>query len=139
MLSGKEAEDFISVFVPSSKADSTTITGKSSSIGGIVKARARVITRDYSNEAAMNEQMAQMQQGDILVSETTEPAMIEAIRKAGAIVTDIGGMLSHAAITARELGIPCVIATEVASKIIKDGDHVEVDADSGVVRILEKA
>ncbi|MCI0566183.1 hypothetical protein L0Y46_03215 [bacterium] len=61
-----------------------------------------------------------------------------ACQKASAIVTDIGGMLSHAAIVSRELNIPCIVGTKNASKILKNGDLVEVDADKGMVRILER-
>jgi len=60
------------------------------------------------------------------------------MEKASAFVTDAGGMLSHAAIVARELKKPCVLATENATKIIKDGDEIEVDANMGIVRILKK-
>ena len=56
------------------------------------------------------------------------------MHKAAAFVTDAGGILSHAAITAREMKKPCIIATQVATKIFKDGDKVEVDATKGVVR-----
>ena len=52
---------------------------------------------------------------------------------------DRGGITSHAAIVAREMQKPCIIGTKVATQVLKDGDLVEVDADNGVVRILEKA
>ena len=64
----------------------------------------------------------------------TSPDYIVAIKKAKAIVTDYGGMTCHAAIVARELGIPCIVNTKVATKIFKDGDHVLVDATNGNVR-----
>lgn len=76
-------------------------------------------------------------EGDIIVTGMTNPQMFPYIQKAAAIVTDIGGMLSHAAIISREFGIPCVIGTNIATKVLKDGDLVEVDADKGVVRKLE--
>jgi pyruvate,water dikinase len=59
------------------------------------------------------------------------------MKKAGAVVTDAGGILSHAAIVSRELNIPCIIGTEIATNILKDGDLVEVKADKGVVRIIK--
>ena len=61
------------------------------------------------------------------------------MQKAAAIVTNRGGILTHAAIVARELGKPCVIGTKNATKILKDGDEVEVDADKGAVKILKRA
>jgi len=60
-----------------------------------------------------------------------------AMKKAAAIVTDVGGITSHAAIVSRELQIPCVIGTGNATKIIKDGDRVEVDANNGFVKLLK--
>jgi pyruvate,water dikinase len=57
-----------------------------------------------------------------------------ACRKAAAIVTDLGGLVSHAAIVSRELNIPCIVGTKHATKIFKDGDMVEVDTQTGVVR-----
>ncbi|MDB5204656.1 MAG: phosphoenolpyruvate synthase, partial [Candidatus Taylorbacteria bacterium] len=66
-------------------------------------------------------------QGDILVTSTTRPDYIKVMEKAGAFVTNEGGMLSHAAILAREMKKPCVIGTKVATKVLKDGDLVEVD------------
>lgn len=74
--------------------------------------------------------------GDILVSGMTRPEFLPLMKKAGAFVTDSGGILSHAAITARELKKPCVINTKVATKVLKDGDKVEVDASRGIVRKL---
>ena len=63
--------------------------------------------------------------------------MILACRKAGAIITEEGGITSHAAIVSRELGIPSVIGTKIATEALKDGDLVEVNADEGIVRIIE--
>jgi phosphohistidine swiveling domain-containing protein len=73
--------------------------------------------------------------GDILVAVMTRPDYIAGIRKAAAIVTDEGGITCHAAIVAREFGIPCIIGTKIATKILKDGDFVEVNANHGVVKI----
>jgi pyruvate,water dikinase len=75
--------------------------------------------------------------GDILVTTMTTPEYIFVMKKAAAILTDTGGLTSHAAIVSRELGIPCIVGTKIATRVLKDGDLVEVDADSGVVRILK--
>lgn len=80
--------------------------------------------------------LANMQEGDILVATMTRPEMVVAIQKAAAIVTDEGGITSHAAIVAREFNIPAVIGTKIATKVLRDGDIVEVDATRGVVRKL---
>lgn len=76
--------------------------------------------------------------GEILITEMTQPNVMDVASKAGAIVTDEGGMLSHAAIISRELKIPCIVGTHFATILIKNGDEIEVDANKGIVRILKK-
>lgn len=76
--------------------------------------------------------------GDILVARTTMPDYTPAMEIASAFVTEEGGITSHAAIIARELKKPCIVGTGNCTKILKDGDIVEVDADNGVVRIISK-
>ncbi|HIH20332.1 TPA: hypothetical protein HA244_03620 [Candidatus Micrarchaeota archaeon] len=83
------------------------------------------------------EDMEKIIKGDILVSVQTNPELVPAMRKAAAIVTDMGGITSHAAIVSRELGVPCVIGTKLATRWLKDGDEVEVDAVKGIVRKIE--
>jgi len=78
--------------------------------------------------------MVKMKKGDILVSIATDPDIVPAMKKAAAIVTEQGGVTSHAAIVSREMNIPCVIGTKIATKVLKDGDRVEVDATKGVVK-----
>jgi pyruvate,water dikinase len=80
------------------------------------------------------DEMAKMRQGDVLVSVVTQPEIVVAMKKASAILTDQGGMTCHAAIVSRELKIPCVIGLKVATKWLRDGDRVEVDAANGIVR-----
>ncbi len=72
--------------------------------------------------------------GDILVTGATRPEFLPIMHKAAAFVTDAGGILSHAAITAREMQKPCIIGTKIGTKVFKTGDRVEVDATKGVVR-----
>ena len=60
------------------------------------------------------------------------------MKKAAAIVTDDGGLTCHAAIVARELKTPCVVGTKIATKVLKDGDMVEVDANKGIVKKIKK-
>lgn len=71
--------------------------------------------------------------GDVIVTYMTNPDMILALMKATALVTDVGGMLCHAAIVARELGIPCVVDTKEASTKLMEGMKVTVDGFKGVV------
>lgn len=77
--------------------------------------------------------------GEILVTEMTRPQIFSACSRAAAIVTDEGGIICHAAIVARELGIPCIVGTKTATRMLNDGDEVEVDAENGVVRILVRS
>jgi phosphoenolpyruvate synthase/pyruvate phosphate dikinase len=74
--------------------------------------------------------------GYILVSPMTTPDYLPAMKKAAAFITDEGGITCHAAIIARELKKPCVIGTKIATKILKNGDLVEVDAEQGIVKII---
>jgi phosphohistidine swiveling domain-containing protein len=73
-------------------------------------------------------------QGEILVSRITDPSYVPLMKKASAIVTDVGGITSHAAIVSRELHKICIVGTNIGTKVLKDGDLVEVDADKGIVR-----
>jgi pyruvate,water dikinase len=67
----------------------------------------------------------------------TNPDYVPYMKIAAAIVTDEGGTTCHAAIASRELKVPCVVGTRIATKILKDGDVVEVDADNGIIRIIK--
>ena len=77
------------------------------------------------------------QRGDILVTSMTRPEFVPLMKMAGAVVTNEGGITCHAAIVSRELNIPCVIGTKNATRVLKDGDMVEVDAERGIVTILK--
>jgi pyruvate,water dikinase len=76
----------------------------------------------------------ELAEGEILVTHMTAPDWVPLMRKAAAIVTDSGGMTCHAAIVSRELGIPCVVGTAEATKVLRDGEVVTVDATEGAVR-----
>jgi pyruvate,water dikinase len=79
-----------------------------------------------------------VERGDILVTTMTTPNLIKAMDRAVAFVTDEGGILCHAAIVAREMKKPCIIGTGNATKVLRDGDMVEVDANSGeVVKMIK--
>lgn len=78
-----------------------------------------------------------IEKGDILVSNMTRPEFLLLIKKAAGFITNAGGILSHAAITARELKKPCIIGTKIATQILKDGDLIEVDANKGIVKIIK--
>ncbi len=83
-------------------------------------------------------EIGKIKKGEILVSRATNPDLIIAMQRAAAIVTDEGGITSHAAIVSREMKKPCVIGTKIATKIILDGDMLEIDAGKGEVIKVEK-
>jgi len=123
-LSSEDIKQIEKSFVENS---SDEIKGQSA-YKGKVTGRARVI----KNFSAANE----LTRGEILVTGMTDPNYVPIMEKAGAIVTDAGGMLCHAAIVSREMKKPCIVGTKIATHLIKDGDMIEVDADNGIVRIL---
>jgi len=93
---------------------------------GIVQGRVKIVKdRNFLDK---------VEKGDILVSVTTHPEYVPAMKKAKAIITDEGGLTCHAAIVSRELKIPCIVGTKIATKVLRDGDRVEVDANKGIVR-----
>jgi len=78
-----------------------------------------------------------LKKGEILVASMTTPDYVSAMEKAIAFVTDEGGITCHAAIVAREFNVPCIVGTGNATKVIKDGDLIEVDANTGIVKVLQ--
>jgi phosphoenolpyruvate synthase/pyruvate phosphate dikinase len=78
-----------------------------------------------------------VKKGQVLVAIMTRPDYVPMMKKAVAVVTNEGGVTCHAAIVSRELGIPCVIGTKIATEVLKDGDLVEVNANHGVVKIIK--
>ncbi len=77
--------------------------------------------------------LPKIKKGDVLVTEMTNPDMVVAMEKSVAIITDEGGMTSHAAIVSREMGIPCVVGTDKATKLLKEGMKVTVDGTNGKI------
>lgn len=85
------------------------------------------------------EDLDKVTSNDVLVTAMTMPAYLSAMKKAVAFVTDEGGITCHAAIVAREMNKPCIIGTRVATKVLKDDDLIEVDADNGIVKIIKRS
>jgi phosphoenolpyruvate synthase/pyruvate phosphate dikinase len=84
-----------------------------------------------------HEDFGKLSDGEILVVSMTTPDYMIIIKKAAAIVTDEGGLSCHAAIVSREFNIPCIMGTKIATQVLKDGMKIEVDANVGLVKILE--
>lgn len=125
IITGKKSKDIYKFFnrkkLPTTNELSGMVASKGKAIG-----RVKIILKIHD--------MINFDIGDILVSSMTRPEMTLIIKQASAIITDEGGITSHAAIVARELGIPCIIGTKNATKILKDGDLVEVDAEKGLIK-----
>jgi pyruvate,water dikinase len=81
----------------------------------------------------------EVEDGEVLVTPTTDPSWASIMFVSAALVVDIGGTLSHAAVVARELGIPCVVNTRNGSRVLRTGDRVRVDGAAGTVEVLERA
>lgn len=125
----REVAGFIKELVPQRDLSAKQLKGVVASEGyakGIVKV------------FLVPEELTKMKQGDILVTTMTTPDFVPLMQRAAAIITDIGGLLSHAAIISREMKKPCIIGTDVSTKVLRDGDLVEVDANKGVVKILKR-
>ena len=97
--------------------------------GGVRRGRARLV-RGRSD-------FAKMRKGDVLVCRSSNVSWIPLFTIAAAVVTDVGGSLSHAAVVAREFGVPAVVGCSVALETLRDGQLIEVDGDRGTVRPLD--
>jgi pyruvate,water dikinase len=120
------------------------VVASASSSGVMTVAEARVVLKGlpaspgvYAGKAKIvlspEDAEKKIQKGDILVTKMTNPDWVPYMRLAGAIVTDEGGMTCHAAIVSRELGIPCIVGSKEATKLLRDGETYTVDARSGVI------
>lgn len=95
-------------------------------------------TRGIVRIVNIDKDIKKVRRGDILVATMTFPNFVPAMEKASAFVTDEGGILCHAAIVSREMKKPCIIGTKIATQVLKNGDFVEVDANLGTVKILDR-
>lgn len=126
-LTGRESEDLINFF----EEDVNDVEELKGSVacGGNIKGMVKIINN--------KEDFDKIKMGDILVTSMTTPEMIPIMKKAVAFITDEGGITCHAAIIAREMDKPCIIGTKIATRVLKDGVEVEVDADKGIVKIIK--
>jgi len=93
---------------------------------GLVKGRVTVVYSIHD--------LDKVNRNDIMVADSTNPTYVPAMERAAAIVTDEGGLLSHAAIVSRELRVPCVVGTKIGTKVLRSGDRVQVDARKGIIK-----
>jgi pyruvate,water dikinase len=97
---------------------------------GVVEGRARVLKNVG--------ELADLKEGEILVATTTSPSWAPAFVRIAGAVTDVGGPMCHAAIVCREYGLPTVVGTGKGTRLIKTGDLIRLDGDTGIVEILER-
>jgi pyruvate,water dikinase len=128
MLWGITRESLDAWLNAGSNPDSSEIRGFAAS-NGVVEGTARIVKSV--------EEIGRLQQGDILVCQITNPTWAPVFQKIAGAVSDIGGSMSHAAIVAREFGLPAVVGTGSATSRIKDGQRIRVDGGRGVVTILQ--
>jgi pyruvate,water dikinase len=97
---------------------------------GVVEGTVRVVSDPGDDD---------IDPGDILVVRTTDPSWASIMFLSSAMVVDIGGLLSHAAIVGRELGVPCVMGTGNGTQLLRSGDRCRVDGNAGTVELLSRA
>ena len=129
MLWGITRESLDAWLTAESQPDSREIKGFAAS-SGVAEGVARVVKSV--------DEIARLRHGDILVCQVTNPTWAPVFQKIAAAVSDIGGSMSHAAIVAREYGLPAVVGTGTATQAIKDGQRIRVDGGRGVVTILSQ-
>lgn len=105
-------------------------------IKGIIGSKG--IARGIVKIVYTNKDLNKIKKGDILVTAMTRQDFVPIMKKVRAIVTDEGGIICHAAIIARELKIPAIVGTKIATQVLKDGNRVEVDANNGLVKIIKR-
>ncbi|MBI3291015.1 hypothetical protein HYZ76_01900 [Candidatus Falkowbacteria bacterium] len=129
IYTGKALDELLKKLIPSKTIKTKTILGTVASQGEKITGKVCVVMspHDFQN----------FKKGNILVTNETTPDFVPLMKIARAIITDIGGITSHAAIVSRELNIPCIIGTKIATKALKDGDKVEVDATNGIIKKLQ--
>lgn len=135
--SGKEAVDEAKKQYPElfEITEAHELKGKAACLG---KARGEVVLVFPEGLDDLADLSKNFKEGQILVTAMTQPNMVPLMKMAGAIVTDEGGLISHAAVVSREFSIPCIVGTHKATKVFRTGDIVEVDANAGVVRLLKR-
>lgn len=97
---------------------------------GIAEGTVKVILDPFQHD--------KMKKGDILVTVMTNPFFVPLMSKAKGIITDVGGLICHAAIVSREMGIPCVVGTKKATKVLKDGMKIKMNGKTGEVYVTKR-
>lgn len=126
LYSGQSAKEKLKKYIPNINKNINKFKG----IGvtqGKIRGRVKVC-------AGAQEAFSKIKTGDILVCGMTLPDYVPAMKKSAAIITDEGGITCHAAIISRELNIPCVVGTKIATQVLQDNDLVDLDANNGIIK-----
>lgn len=126
---GEALEKLVAELVDDIPDDITELKGIVASRGDVVVGKVKVLITPKD--------IQKFEEGDILVAPETAPDYVPAMKLASAIITEAGGVTAHAAIVSRELGKPCIIGTKIATRVLRDGDKVEVDTETGIIKILK--
>jgi len=128
IITQKEFKDILDNLIEKPPENLQTLKGQVACRKGIVRGTVRVLLGPADFQ--------QFKEQEILVAPETTPDFVPCMKRASAIITDRGGVTSHAAIVSRELEIPCIIGTKHATQILKNGQTVEVDTENGEVRVV---
>lgn len=126
VFSGKEINSFRKRYLGKQQIEEVNELKGAIANKGFAKGIAKIVKG--------NKELFKVKKKDILIAPMTTPDFVPAMERASAFVTDEGGILCHAAIVSREMNKPCIIGTKIATKVFKDGDLIEVDANKGVVK-----
>lgn len=124
----QKVNDYCLSFVKEKMQNANVISGTSVN-GGIVKGKAKIIKT--------MKDLDKIHTGDILIANMTRPDYVTVFNKVAAFVTDEGGLTCHAAIVSKEFNVPCIVGTQFATQILKDNTFIEVDANNGIITILQ--
>ena len=126
-LYGSDADQFMSrIEIEQTSLDASGELRGSCACPGVVEGEVKIVNTV--------EDMPKMRAGDIMAAHTTFPALVPAMKKAAAIITEDGGITCHAAIVAREFRIPCVVGIRDILTVVRDGDRLQVDATNGIIK-----
>ncbi len=129
LTSSDEAKSFVENIKSTQKTSGERLYGNVAHPGKVEGIARIIFTTD---------DLPKMKQGDILIAPCTRPEYVTAMKKASAILTDEGGVTSHAAIVSRELGVPCIVGLRNATDLFHDGDLLLVNANHGIVSVVKK-
>ena len=132
---GQKALDYKNKLISNKKISKSELIKGMVANKGYVKSKVKIIDVGDLDQFIKNSN--NFKKGEILVTTMTSPVMVPLMKKASAVITDEGGICSHAAVISREFNIPCIIGAKVATKLLKNGDLVEVDAIKGVIRKIK--